>query len=89
MDQPTGIPEGYIPADSTNDGGDSRFVSHETACLLNANDSEAELTITIIYFSDREPSGPYRLTVPARRTPHLRFNDLRDPEMIPRDTPLS
>ncbi|MGA7126873.1 MAG: sensory rhodopsin transducer, partial [Chthoniobacterales bacterium] len=27
--------------------------------------------------------GPYRLTVPARRTRHFRFNDLRDPEAIP------
>ena len=33
--------------------------------------------------SNREPAGPYRLTVPARRTLHQRFNELRDPE-IPR-----
>jgi hypothetical protein len=37
-----------------------------------------------VYFSDREPSGPYRVTVPARRTVHLRFNELTDPEPIPR-----
>ena len=30
--------------------------------------------------------GPYRLTVGARRTRHLRFNDLTDPEPIPHDT---
>ncbi|HVH11511.1 MAG TPA: sensory rhodopsin transducer, partial [Longimicrobium sp.] len=30
--------------------------------------------------------GPYALTVPARRTLHQRFNELRDPEPIPRDT---
>ena len=35
------------------------------------------------------PVGPYRLTVPARRTRHIRFNDLRDPEVIPRDTDFS
>jgi hypothetical protein len=39
-----------------------------------------------IFYSDREPSGPFRVTVPARRTRHLRFNDLTDPEPIPRDT---
>lgn len=39
-----------------------------------------------MYFSDREPAGPYRVLVPARRTLHLRFNDLRDPEPIPLDT---
>ncbi|WP_449391195.1 sensory rhodopsin transducer [Eoetvoesiella caeni] len=81
------IPEGYIPAQSTN-GEDSRFVSHEAACLLNANDGDAHITITI-YFADREPAGPYRVTVPARRTLHLRFNDMSEPETIPRDTPYS
>lgn len=32
------------------------------------------------------PAGPYRLTVPARRTRHVRFNNLQDPEPIPKDT---
>ncbi len=39
-----------------------------------------------VYFEDREPAGPYRLTVPARRTLHVRFNELEDPEPIPADT---
>ncbi|MES2364920.1 MAG: sensory rhodopsin transducer [Pseudomonadota bacterium] len=78
------IPEGYIPGQSTN-GDDPRFVSHEAACMLNANDVDAEVSITI-YFADREPVGPYRLTVPARRTLHMRFNDLQTPQPIPRDT---
>ncbi|MBW3551595.1 MAG: sensory rhodopsin transducer [Proteobacteria bacterium] len=77
------IAEGYIPADEGEE--DSRFVSHETACVLNAGDGDAQLRITL-YFSDREPAGPYRVQVPARRTLHLRFNDLDDPEPVPRDT---
>lgn len=77
------IAEGYIPGDSLSD--DPAFVSHETACILNAGDTDAHVEITI-YFADREPAGPYRLTVPARRTVHQRFNDLRDPEPVPRDT---
>jgi hypothetical protein len=30
--------------------------------------------------------GPYRFTVPARRTRYLRFNEMDDPEPIPKDT---
>jgi len=77
------IPEGYIPAGSH--GPEPQFTSHETVCILNTTDNEARVTITIFY-SDREPGGPYRLTVPARRTKHVRFNDLTNPEPIPLDT---
>jgi len=61
------------------------MTSHETACLLNASDQDAHVQITV-YFSDREPAGPYQVMVPANRTNHLRFNDLKDPEPIPRGT---
>jgi hypothetical protein len=77
------IPEGYIPSESSY--SDRELVSHETACILNAADHDAHVTI-MIFFADREPVGPYRLTVAARRTLHLRFNDLDDPKPIPRDT---
>ena len=63
-------------------------ISHETACILNAGDRDAHVTITI-FFADREPLGPYRVTVAARRTLHLRFNDLKEPATIPRDTDYS
>jgi hypothetical protein len=61
------------------------MLSHETACLLNAGDADAHVAITL-YFADREPWGPYRVLVPARRTVHLRFNELRDPAPIPLGT---
>ncbi len=77
------IAEGYIPDGST--GPEPQMLSHETACLLNAGDRDAQVSVTVI-FADREPAGPYRVTVPARRTLHLRFNDLTDPEPVPRDT---
>lgn len=77
------IAEGYIPGESSFD--DPALVSHETACILNAGDRDAQVEITL-YFADREPVGPYRAWVPARRTLHLRFNDLHDPEPVPRDT---
>lgn len=80
------IAEGYIPASGAQ--GSRELESHETACLLNAGDADAHVTITI-FFPDREPAGPYRATVPARRTLHLRFNDLDDPQPIPRGADYS
>ncbi|HVL56345.1 MAG TPA: sensory rhodopsin transducer [Burkholderiaceae bacterium] len=77
------IAEGYIPGDSVDDSHE--LVSHETACLLNAGDRDANVRITL-FFKDRDPVGPYRVSVPARRTVHLRFNDLKDPEPVPVDT---
>lgn len=75
------IAEGYIPPESH--GPKPEMLSHETVCLLNTSDKEARVEITI-YYSDREPVGPYKITVPAQRTQHVRFNDLTDPESIPR-----
>ncbi len=80
------IAEGYIP--TWSHGQRPEFESHETACLLNASDKDAHVSITV-FFSDREPAGPYRVTVPARRTLHLRFNELSDPEPIPLGTDYS
>ncbi len=77
------IAEGYIPP--TSAGHSRELESHETACLLNTGDADAHVRITI-YFRDREPVGPYQVTVPARRTLHLRFNDLTDPAPVPRNT---
>lgn len=78
------IAEGFIPGESLP-GADRPLLSHEAACILNAGDADARVEITL-FFVDREPVGPYRLTVPARRTLHLRFNELTDPEAVPRDT---
>ena len=80
------IAEGYIPGDSTGPG--RAFESHETACILNAAERPAEVRITL-FFADRDPVGPYRVTVPAKRTRHVRFNDLTDPAPVPRDTDYS
>jgi hypothetical protein len=77
------IAEGHIPGRSTGEG--RALESHETACVLNASDQDAHVEI-MLFFTDREPVGPYRFTVPARRTVHQRFNDLTDPEPVPRDT---
>lgn len=80
------IAEGYIPEGSH--GPAPEMTSHETVCILNAGPEPAHVELTI-FFSDREPVGPYRIEVPARRTKHLRFNDLKEPAPIPRATDYS
>ncbi len=77
------IAEGYIPERST--GPRPEMESHETICVLNTSDQEAEIRLTI-YFSDKEPVGPYLEKVGPRRTKHIRFNDLKDPQKVPRGT---
>jgi hypothetical protein len=77
------IAEGYVPGWSN--GPEPQFTSHETACLLNTSDEEACVEITV-YFEGRGPAGPYRMTVPAQRTLHVRFNELKNPEPIPTGT---
>ncbi len=77
------IADGYIPPRSTGPGPE--LTSHEAACLLNVNEDEAHVVMTL-FFATRDPCGPYRLTVPGQRTLHVRFNDLKDPEPVPLGT---
>ncbi|HEY5296970.1 MAG TPA: sensory rhodopsin transducer [Verrucomicrobiae bacterium] len=77
------IAEGWIPP--TSHGPEPAMLSHETACMLNVSDQDANVEITIFY-ADRAPVGPYKISVPAKRTVHMRFNNLKDPEPIPRGT---
>jgi len=80
------IAEGYIPGYSNGPPPD--FISHEAACILNTCDEDAHVQI-MLYFTDKEPVGPYHVTVPARRTKHLRFNNLTDPQPVPLETDYS
>ena len=80
------IAEGYIPGYSNGPPPD--FISHEAACILNTSDEDAHVQI-MLYFSHKEPVGPYHVTVPARRTKHLRFNNLTDPQPVPLETDYS
>lgn len=76
------LPENLIP--SPEDGGATPSNRGEVACLLNAGGAHADVEITIL-FGDRDPAGPYRVVVPALRLLRLRFEDLADPDPIPRD----
>lgn len=77
------IAEGFIPGQSN--GPEPQMTSHETACILNTSNQEARIEI-MIYYSDKDPVGPYKVTIPSKRVIHLRFNELESPESIPRDT---
>lgn len=77
------IADGYIPGAST--GSSRELVSHDAVCILNCGLQDAHIEITV-FFSDREPAGPYRFTVEASRTRHLRFNEFDDPEPVPHNT---
>ena len=76
------IAGGRIPLEST--GREPAFTSFDQLCVLNATDREARVALTI-YYADREPVGPYELTVAARRVRHVRVNDLIDPLAVPLD----
>jgi hypothetical protein len=81
------IAEGYILAedDTSGRGSDADDTNrHETICLLNPGDDDANVEVTA-YFADREPVGPYRLQVPARRTLPVWSDDLGDPGPILHD----
>jgi hypothetical protein len=77
------IAEGYIP--STSHGPEPEMTSHETFCVLNVSEMEAHLQVWIFY-SDQDPVGPYEVSVPPRRTKHVRYNELDHPAPVPRDT---
>jgi hypothetical protein len=80
------IAEGYIPSRSASQSRE--LISHEAACMLNAGETKACVEITL-YFEDRQPVGPYKIEIQPRRTLHMRFNDLTDPEPVPRDLSYS
>lgn len=80
------IAEGYIP--TWSHGPEPDLKSHETVCILNAGDQDAHVRITT-FFSNEDAVGPYEITVPARRTKHVRFNDLQTPRPIPLGTDFS
>jgi len=75
--------EGHIPGWSHADSPE--LESHEALCILNTAEAPAHCRLTL-YFTDREPAGPYKLEVGAQRTKHVRLNSLQEPEPVPRAT---
>ncbi len=80
------ISDGHIP--SWSHGPEPEMTSHESLSILNASPVVAHVELNV-YFSDRDPAGPYRITVDPYRTLHVRCNDLSDPEPIPKGVDYS
>ena len=55
----------------------------EAVSFLNVGGADAHVRMTM-YYRNRKPVGPYRITIPAGRMRRIHFNALEDPEPIPR-----
>ena len=70
------VPDGYIPLTTEDDKNNrSGYLSHECACILNAVDADAAITLAI-YFEKDEPVVIDDIVVCARRCVHLRMDEL-------------
>jgi hypothetical protein len=63
------FPDGDLPQP-----GDGPLKGHESLILLNPNDGDAQVTITV-YYPDREPEQPPPQVVGARRVQCFRMNE--------------
>ena len=71
------FPDGDLPAP-----GDRGLKGHESLVLLNPNDIDAEITLTV-YFTAREPEVLDAGYIPAQRVRCIRTNDPIDGFQIP------
>ena len=79
------IADSYLPDRSTN-----KMRSHESVCVLNLNRRPAKVKITV-YFEDREPMEGFEAVCPARRTAHVRLEQIKNHqgEAIPLAKPMA
>lgn len=75
---------GHLPETST--GHEPEFTGRDELCLLNAGEETACAEVTVFH-AEREPVGPYRIEVEARRVKQVRVNGLIDPEAVPLGVP--
>lgn len=79
------IADGYM-SDTKN--GD--YVSHEAVCVLNLNENDATINITV-YFEDREPLKGFIAECKSNRTNHIRLDKIKNDEgvSIPHNVPYA
>ena len=79
------IPDGFWPELSNG-----VYPSHESVCVLNTGDVDAEIDITF-YFEDREKMSNFRAACKAERTHHIRMDRLKDVDgrSVPRGVPYA
>lgn len=67
------IPDMYWP-EVTSDG---HYVSHESICVLNTSDKDANIEITL-YYEDMEPIKGLNTKCGSCRTHHIRMDKMLD-----------
>jgi hypothetical protein len=80
------VADGWIPPRSS--GPQPEMYSHDSLNILNAGPEPADIDL-LIFFTDRDPFGPYQIRVEAQRSMHLAMNSLDDPEPFPHDVDFS
>lgn len=77
------IPDCYLG--SKSNGGS---LTHEAVCILNPYDEDTTVSFTL-YFENCEPMDGFEISIPRRRTIHIRLDKLTDKNgnLIIRDTP--
>ncbi len=74
------FPDGDLPA--TGDVGQSGYFGHESLVILNPNDTDAKITITV-YCADEDPKILNAGMVSANRVRCIRTNEPIDGYQIP------
>jgi hypothetical protein len=70
------IPSGHIPLKSN--GKEPELLSKDQIAVLNTNDKEAEIKLTI-FFNQQSPLTGYSVKIGPRRLRKIRINDLINP----------
>lgn len=71
------FPDGDLP-----EPGDGELKGHESLVILNPNESDAKITLTV-YFTDRKPKVLNAGTIGAQRVHCIRTNEVIDGFQIP------
>ncbi len=79
------VADGFLPEKSNGD-----FISHEAVCVLNLNDQDANIEMTV-YFEDRDPLTEFEAECASQRTNHIRLDKIKnnEGEKIPRGVPYA
>ncbi len=80
------IPDCYWPEGGTS----APYVSHESICVLNTSEEDAQLSFTL-FFEDREPIAGFGAVCKARRTHHVRMDRqaANHGQTVPRGVPYA
>jgi len=78
------IPDAYLPSSGLGE----KWEGHESVCILNVTDRNANVTFTL-YFEDREPIANIPVPIPARSNRHVGMHkpEQLDGTEVPRDVP--